>query len=75
MWMCLSVGVFSEEIGTKPICERRGLGEMVRAGVVIPVSQVSSAVDARLTLLVMDRRRPDSLKIERGSTESSSEWL
>ena len=33
-----------------------GLGEFVRGGVVIPVPQVRSAVDAMLIVLVIDRR-------------------
>jgi hypothetical protein len=42
--------------GTKPTLGKRGLGELVRAGVVKPVAQVRSAVDAKLVLLVTDRR-------------------
>lgn len=42
--------------GTKPTSDNRGLGELVRAGVVNPVSQVRSAAEDRLKLLVMDRR-------------------
>jgi hypothetical protein len=49
----------------------RGLGVLVRAGVVIPVSHVYSAVEATLTLLAMDRRR--FLKLELNSEWSSSE--
>jgi len=39
--------------GTNPTLGNRGLGELVRAGVVMAVPQV----EARLVLLVMDRRR------------------
>ena len=39
--------------GTNPTQGSRGLGELVRAGVVIPVPQV----EARLVLLVRERRR------------------
>jgi hypothetical protein len=42
--------------GTKPTLGKRGLGELVRAGVVNPVAQVRSAVEAKLVLLVTDRR-------------------
>jgi hypothetical protein len=41
--------------GTNPTSGRRGLGELVRAGVVMPVSQVNSAVEAMLKLLVTER--------------------
>ena len=44
-----------ENSGTKPILGSWGLGELVRAGVVMPVPQVRSAVDAKLMLLVMER--------------------
>lgn len=37
-----------------------GLGVLVRAGLVKPVSLVRSAVEAKLTLLAMDRRRRNS---------------
>jgi hypothetical protein len=43
--------------GAKPILGRRGLGVLVLAGVLIPVSLVRSAVEAREIWLVMDRRR------------------
>lgn len=42
-----------EARGTNPTQGRRGLGELVRAGVVIPVPQV----EAKLVLLVRERRR------------------
>lgn len=53
---------------------RRGLGEFVRDGLVNPVSHVNSAVEAKLTLLVIDRRRPRSARLGRVSVLSSS-WL
>lgn len=40
-----------------------GLGVFVRAGLVSPPSLVSSAVDARLALLIIDRRRARSFEI------------
>jgi hypothetical protein len=43
--------------GAKPTLGSRGLGELVRAGVVKPVLQVRAAVEAKLVLLVMDRLR------------------
>jgi len=55
--------------GTKPTFGSWGLGELVRAGVVKPVSQVRS--EDRLKLLVMERLRPGLCT----STSSSSEWL
>src|SRR5690349_9946795 len=39
--------------GTNPTLGNRGLGELVRAGVVMPVPQV----EAKLVLLVIERRR------------------
>lgn len=53
---------------------RRGLGEFVLDGLVNPVSHVNSAVEAKLTLLVIDRRRPRSARSGRASALSSS-WL
>lgn len=38
-----------------------GLGVLVRAGLVNPPSLVSSAVEARLALLIIDRRRDKSV--------------
>lgn len=58
--------------GTNPTSARRGLGELVRAGVVKPVLQVMSAAEERLKLLVMDRRLLD-LCVETVSAASSSE--
>ena len=49
-----------------------GLGVFVREGLVNPVSQVRSAVEAKLTLLVMERRRPRSVGTECVSMVSSS---
>lgn len=43
--------------GAKPMCGRRGLGVLVLAGVLRPVSLVRSAVEAREISLLMDRRR------------------
>jgi hypothetical protein len=43
--------------GMNPVLHSRGLGELVRAGVVMPVPQVSSTVEARLVVLVIERRR------------------
>jgi hypothetical protein len=59
-------------IGTKPTFGHCGLGELVRAGVVKPVSQVSS--EDRLKLLVMERLL---LPLSRDAAPpcSSSEWL
>jgi hypothetical protein len=52
----------------------RGLGELVRAGVVMPVVQVRSAVEAQLVLLVIERRRR-SWRRDPNSLVSSSDWL
>jgi hypothetical protein len=49
-WASAVLAVANE---TNPILGSRGLGELVRAGVVMPVSHV----DAKLVLLVMERRR------------------
>ena len=60
----------SVAMGTKPTLVHCGLGELVRAGVVKPVSQVSS--EERLKLLVMERLRL-ALCREATSPRSSSE--
>jgi hypothetical protein len=54
---------------------RRGLGELVLAGVVMPVEHVSSAVDVRLLLLTIDRRLRIPARASLSFTSSSSELL
>ena len=54
----------AKEYGAKlvyVVLGRGGLGVFVRAGLVRPPSLVSSAVDARLALLIIDRRRMRSV--------------
>ena len=52
-----------------------GLGVLARDGLVRPVSLVKSAVDARLTLLVMERLRSAEKLICRLSGAASSSWF
>ena len=44
-----------------PVFGKGGLGVLVRDGLVNPPSLVSSAVDAKLALLSIDRRRDNSV--------------
>jgi hypothetical protein len=57
-------------MGTKPTSGSWGLGELVRAGVVKPVSQVRSPPEERLKLLVTER-----LLLGLCTEPSFSEWL
>lgn len=52
---------FSKVRGTKPVSSRRGLGLLVLAGVLRPVSLVRSAVDVAEISLVIDRLRRELL--------------
>lgn len=67
---CLSMGR-----AAKPMLGRRGLGVLVLAGVLIPVSLVRSAVEAREIWLVMDRRRREAAGTGVLSGDSPSEAL
>ena len=51
-----------------------GLGVLVRAGLVKPVSLVKSAVEAMLILLVMERLRAGTKVCVGSSIISSSDW-
>ena len=64
---CLSMGR-----AAKPMLGRRGLGVLVLAGVLNPVSLVRSAVEAREIWLVMDRRRRAGTGVLSGDSPSEA---